>query len=69
MRLPSSVTGNANAAVVAALAASTSGLAGMAVKVDRIIPGEYSAVTVRTAIVPRTTAAPASSSAPTDRSG
>src|SRR5450631_1955435 len=55
--LPSSVTGNANAAVVAALAASTSGLAGMALKVDRIMPVEYSAVTVRTASAPRTTAA------------
>jgi hypothetical protein len=55
--LPSSVTGNANAAAVAALAASTSGLAGMALKVDRIIPVEYSAVTVRTASVPSTTAA------------
>ena len=55
--LPSRVTGNANAAAVAALAASTSRLAGMALKVDRIIPVEYSAVTVRTASAPRTTAA------------
>ena len=43
--------------MVAALAASTSRLVGMALKVDRIIPVEYSAVTVRTASVPRTTAA------------
>ena len=55
--LPSSVTGNANAATVAALAASTSRLAGIAVKVERIIPVEYSAVTVRTASAPRITAA------------
>ena len=56
-RCTSSATGKTKAATVAALAASTSRLAGMAVKVDRIIPVEYSAVTVRTASAPRTTAA------------
>ena len=44
----SSATGNTNAAVTPALAASTRRLVGVAVKVDRIIPVTYSAVTART---------------------
>ena len=44
----SSATGNTNAAVTPALAASTRRLVGVAVKVDRIIPVTYSAVMVRT---------------------
>jgi hypothetical protein len=55
--LQSRATGNANAAIVAALAARTSGRAGMAVEVDRIIPVEYSEVTVFTASAPSATAA------------
>ena len=42
---------------MAALAASTSRRAGIAAKVERIIPVEYSAVTVRTASAPSITAA------------
>ena len=51
--LQSRATGNENAATVAALAASTRGRPGMAVNVARIIPVEYSAVTVLTASAPR----------------
>jgi hypothetical protein len=47
-----SAIGNTNAATVAALAPSTVRLAGIAVKVERIMPLEYSAVTVRTASAP-----------------
>ena len=47
--IASSATGKTNAALTAALAASTRRRVGMAVKVDRIIPVAYSAVTVRTA--------------------
>ena len=42
---------------IAALLARTSRLAGMAVKVERIMPEAYSALTVRTASAPRRTAA------------
>ena len=52
----SSATGNTNAATTAALAASTRRRVGVAVKVDRIIPVEYSAVTDRTASDPSNTA-------------
>jgi hypothetical protein len=55
--LHTSATGNTNAAAVAALAASTSRLPGIAVKVQRIMPVEYSAVTDRTASAPSSTAA------------
>ena len=44
----SSATGNTNAAVTPALAASTRRLVGVAAKVDRIIPVAYSAVMART---------------------
>ena len=53
----SSAIGNTNAATVAALAASTSRRAGIALKVVRIMPVEYSAVTVRTASAPSRVAA------------
>ncbi len=43
--------------LMAALPASTSRLAGMAVKVERIMPEAYSAVTDRTASAPSSTAA------------
>ena len=56
-KLETSATGNANAATMAALPVSTSRLAGMAVKVERIMPEAYSAVTDRTASDPSSTAA------------
>ena len=52
-----SATGKANAATIAALPASTSRRAGMAVKVERIMPEAYSAVTDRRASEPSSTAA------------
>src|ERR1019366_7619866 len=65
MRWPSSklttshtrASGKTNAAAVAALAASTSARAGMAVKVARTIPVVYSAATDRTPRAPRMTTA------------
>ena len=51
-RSTSSAIGNTNAATVAALAAITSRRAGIALKVERIMPVAYSAVTVRTASAP-----------------
>ena len=56
-KLETNTTGKANAATMAALPASTSRLVGMAVKVERIMPEAYSAVTDRRASDPSSTAA------------
>ena len=57
MTLETSATGKTKAATTAALPASTSRRAGMAVKVERIMPEAYSAVTDRAPSAPSSTAA------------
>src|ERR1700683_1636048 len=57
MTFETSATGKTKAATTAALPARTSRLAGMAVKVERIMPEAYSAVTDRAPSAPSSTAA------------